>query len=121
MRKRKGDHVVFSFGDGGGKCNHCGATITFCLPMLLSELVKDCNKFSRKHRSCRPGDEDADRFLSGVFHAMEYLVITRDEPTLAKELANNCSIKQAWGLAEVKRTGYEVRRMNKFIREELTE
>jgi len=58
-------------------------------------------------------------FLCGVFFAMQYLALNRGEPTAAKELALENSMTKKWALAESRRTGYRVREMNKFIREEL--
>lgn len=116
-KPRKGDHVVAR--GAGGECLNCGATLTFCLPYDLGEFVKQANLFVRKHKNCRPGD--GDRFLSGVFSAMQHLVLFAGENTLAADIAKESGIKRAWALAESKLTGYEVRRMNAFIREELPE
>lgn len=115
-RARKGDHVI---ADGaGGKCLHCGATLSICLPIDLEAFCAAVRRFVRKHQNCKPND---DRFLSGVFLAMQHLVLLSDHPTFAAEIAKSCGIKREWALAESKRTGYEVRRMNKFIKEELPE
>lgn len=64
-------------------------------------------------------NEKPDEFLSGVFSAMQYLVLTADEPTLAANIAREHGIEQAWALRQSRLTGFEVRRMNRFIREEL--
>lgn len=60
-----------------------------------------------------------DDFLSGVFSAMQYLVLFRDEPSLAAEVAREHGIKVDWAIKESKRTGFRVRDMNKFIREKI--
>jgi hypothetical protein len=60
-----------------------------------------------------------DEFLSGVFSVMQHLVLIRDEPGLAVEIANMNSIKRDWALRESRLTGFRVREMNRFIREEL--
>ena len=57
-------------------------------------------------------------FNSGVFYTMQYLVLDIDEPNIAKELGKNAGITKKWALEESKKTGYRVRKMNKFIREE---
>jgi hypothetical protein len=58
-------------------------------------------------------------FERGVFSAMQYLVVTRHEPTLAKEIAREHGIKHDFAMKLSKETGIFVREMNKFIREEL--
>lgn len=62
---------------------------------------------------------ERDQFLSGVFSAMQYLVLSRGEGQLAAELAKENGIRQAWALKESTRTGFRVREMNRFIRQEL--
>jgi hypothetical protein len=62
---------------------------------------------------------ESNHFLAGVFCAMQQLVITHDQPTFAKEIAEEVGMTREWALEESKRTGFEVRKMNKFIREEL--
>lgn len=61
-----------------------------------------------------------DGFDAGVFFAMQHLVLEHDQPSLAKDIAKAAAIKKEWALKESKRSGYRVRRMNRFIREELT-
>jgi hypothetical protein len=58
-------------------------------------------------------------FHSGVFSAMQYLVLISDQPTMAKEIAIEHGITKSWALSESKRARWEVRKMNKFIREYL--
>ncbi len=64
--------------------------------------------------------EPPDEFLSGVFSAIQFMVLDAGNPTYAAQIAKEHGIDRAWALKEVKRTGYEVRKMNKFIREELS-
>lgn len=60
-----------------------------------------------------------DDYSRGVFSAMQYLVVFRDEPQLAMEIAKENGIRQAEALKLSKESGFEVRRMNRFIREEV--
>jgi hypothetical protein len=60
-----------------------------------------------------------DEFLSGVFSAMQHLVLVRDDPQMAAEIANSHGIKRDWALRESKLTGFRVREMNRFIMENL--
>jgi hypothetical protein len=62
---------------------------------------------------------DTDIFLSGVFSAMQHLVVCRDDPQVAAEIAKSSGIKRDWALRESKRTGFAVREMNRFIRSHL--
>lgn len=64
-------------------------------------------------------NDKSDRFLSGVFCAMQHLVLFSDQPSLAAEIARAYGIKQKWALRESRRTGFQVRRMNRFIRESI--
>lgn len=60
-----------------------------------------------------------DDFMAGLFAAMQHLVLELDQPSMAADLAREYDLTQAWALAESRRTGYQVRRMNRFIRREL--
>lgn len=62
---------------------------------------------------------DLDQFTCGVFSVMQELVLVYHEPTLAKEIAKSHGINKAEALKLAKHSGYCVREMNKFIREEL--
>lgn len=59
------------------------------------------------------------KFIQGVFAAMEYLVLARGEDSLAKELADQNGIDQELALKLSKQSGYDVRKMSLFIRREL--
>ncbi len=74
---------------------------------------------ARKKR--KPPTLHRDRFLSGVFSAMQYLVVDVDQPQLAKELAEIHGIDRSLALKESRLTGFEVRKMNRFIRQELAQ
>lgn len=58
-------------------------------------------------------------FDCGVFSAIQHLVLEHDQPSMAADIAKQHGIEREWALRESRRTGYEVRRMNKWIREEL--
>ena len=58
-------------------------------------------------------------FMQGVFWSMQYLVLTRGENQLARELANESGLHQEEALQLSKLTGFQVRTMNRFIRDEL--
>ena len=63
--------------------------------------------------------KETNQFLSGVFYAMQYLVLEYDQPSMAAEIYKASGMTKGWTLKESKKTGYQVRKMNKFIREEL--
>lgn len=54
--------------------------------------------------------------LCCIFSVIEHIVIEHDEPVIAKEIAELHGITKSLALKQTKVTGYEVRRMNKFIR-----
>lgn len=62
---------------------------------------------------------ERDEFISGVFSCMQHLALTCGEPQLAAELAKEHGIDIEMALKESKRSGFEVRKMNRFIRDEL--
>lgn len=62
---------------------------------------------------------EEDGFLSGVFSTIQYLVVVRDVPQLAKEIAEDNGINRDLALKESRRTGFRMREMNRWIREEL--
>ena len=64
-------------------------------------------------------DKELLGFNSGVFYAMQYLVLEQDQPTFAAEIARESGMTKEFALKESKKTGYQVREMNKFIRKEL--
>lgn len=65
--------------------------------------------------------KQGEEFLSGVFSAMQHLVLFQGANSLAADIAKEHGIHRAWALKESKLTGFRVREMNKFIRSELSE
>lgn len=58
-------------------------------------------------------------FQDGVWYAVQYLVITEDQPTMARELALSAGITKETARILQKATGYYAGKMKKFIEEEL--
>ena len=64
----------------------------------------------------KPND---DGFYSGVWSAIQHLVIFHGEDSLAAMLAQEHGITKAWAIAQQKLTAFENARMNDFIRHDM--
>ena len=58
-------------------------------------------------------------FQDGIWYAVQYLVVSRDEPTMAKELALSAGITKETAKKLQKLSGSYADKMDKFIKEEL--
>lgn len=58
-------------------------------------------------------------FQDGVWYAVQYLVVTRDEPTMARELALSAGITKETAKKLQKLSDSYTDKMDKFIKEEL--
>lgn len=57
MPKINTDHVVVACSnltDGAFRCNHCGATLPYELPMSVDAWVKMSRRFTNEHKNCKP-------------------------------------------------------------------
>lgn len=69
--------------------------------------------------SKKPIDDFDSGFTAGVFSACQTLAIIRGEPTYAKDILKEHGIKRDEALRLSRMSGFSVRKMNRFIREEL--
>lgn len=58
-------------------------------------------------------------FQDGIWYAAQYLVVSRDEPTMAKELTLSAGITKETARKLQKLSGSYADKMDKFIKEEL--
>ena len=55
--------------------------------------------------------------IEGILYSVQYLIITRDEPSMAQELIRDSGYTMNDFLKIQRKSGYESRKMNKVIRE----